>query len=120
MYIQRHRELFEGHMKKVGNFKYLDYEAIKILEKQYPMPKESDKINIIENTNIQQKYMDALEKINYLQDKISILEKSLQTKLLEEKEIQDTRKLNDEIILLKEKYENLKNRSLWDIIFHRS
>ena len=127
MYIKRHKEIFEGHIIKIGNSKYLDNEAITILENQYPLPKP---IPVIENIETQKKYVSSLEKINYLQEKILDLQKQLQEsktlKLLLEKSQEQTQKLSDEIISLKVKiesqeveYNKLKNRNLWERILNK-
>ena len=127
MYIKRHKEIFEGHIIKIGNSKYLDNEAITILENQYPLPKP---IPVIENIETQKKYVSSLEKINYLQDKILDLQKQLKEsktlRLLLEKSQEQTQKLSDEIISLKVKiesqeieYNKLKNRNLWERILNK-
>ena len=127
MYIKRHKEMFDGHVTKIGNSKYLDNEAIKILEHKYPLPKP---IPVVENIETQKKYMLSLEKINYLQEKILDLQKQLQEsktlRLLLEKSQEQTQKLSDELISLKvkmesqeEQYNKLKNRNLWDRIFNK-
>lgn len=127
MYIKRHEKIFEGHITKIGNSKYLDNEAITILENQYPLPKP---IPVIENIETQKKYVSSLEKINYLQDRISDLQKQIQEsktlKLLLENSQKQTQKLSDELISLRvkmesqeEKYNKLKNRNLWERLLNR-
>lgn len=127
MYMKRHKEMFDGHVTKIGNSKYLDNEAITILEHKYPLSKP---IPVVENVETQKKYMLSLEKINYLQEKILDLKKQLQEskslRLLLEKSQEQTQKLSDELISLKvkmesqeKKYNKLKNRNLWSRIFNK-
>ena len=112
-YIKRHKELFEGHIKKIGSNIDLDDDAIKILEVKYPLP-EPIVLTPLDETH--KKYIESLEQINYLQNTIINLQNKLQEtnsiKLLFEKQ-------ENELEKLKEKYEKLKNRGLWDRIVNK-
>lgn len=140
-YIKRHKNLFNDHIEKVGNNTELDDEAIRLLELQYPLPKP---IQVVENTETQQKYINSLEQINYLQNQLLQFKEQLQEfkslkLLLEEKNNEykiakdKIESLNEEIICmvakeerhlmhikeLNSKYEKLKNRGLWDRIINK-
>lgn len=148
IYIKRHPELFDGHVEDLENQKILDDNAIKILEKQYPLPKP---VHIMENSETQKKYINSLEQINYLQNQLLHVREQLQElkslKLLleernnENQEIKNhIKSLSEELVCLqverekhtiiiesKEKdfdelnlkYEKLKNRGLWDRIINK-
>ena len=113
MYIRRHKELFEGHIKKVGVNLYLDDHAINLLEEQYSTQKP---IVLDDLDETQKKYIRALEQNNHLHQQIVQLQTQLQEsnsiKLLFEKQ-------ENELEKLKEKYEKLKNRGLWDRIVNK-
>lgn len=113
MYIRRHKELFEGHIKKVGVNLYLDDHAINLLEEQYSTQKP---IVLADLDETQKKYIRALEQNNHLHQQIVQLQTQLQEsnsiKLLFEKQ-------ENELEKLKEKYEKLKNRGLWDRIVNK-
>lgn len=113
MYIRRHKDLFNDHIEKVGNNTELDDEAIRLLELQYPLPKP---IQVVENTETQQKYINALEHINYLQNEMLNIQKELNKyqslKFLLDKKEKDFDELSS-------KYEKLKNRGLWDRIINK-
>lgn len=112
-YIKRHKELFEGHIKKIGSNIDLDDDAIKILEVKYPLP---EPIVLTPLDETQKKYIRALEQNNHLHQQIVQLQTQLQEsnsiKLLFEKQ-------ENELEKLKEKYEKLKNRGLWDRIVNK-
>lgn len=113
MYIRRHKELFEGHIKKVGVNLYLDDHAVNLLEEQYSTQKP---IVLADLDETQKKYIRALEQNNHLHQQIVQLQTQLQEsnsiKLLFEKQ-------ENELEKLKEKYEKLKNRGLWDRIVNK-
>lgn len=148
IYIKRHPELFDGHIEDCENQKILDNEAIRILEKQYPLPKP---VPMVENPETQQKYINALEQINYLQNQLLHVREQLQEykslKLLLEEKNNENQEIKDQVkslsmelvclqveqekrtIIIKSKekdfdelnlkYEKLKNRGLWDRIVNK-
>lgn len=148
IYIKRHPELFDGHIEDFENQKILDDEAIRILEKQYPLPKP---VPMVENPETQQKYINALEQINYLQNQLLHVREQLQEykslKILLEEKSNENQEIKNQVKLLSEelvhlqveqekrtiiikskekdfdelnlKYEKLKNRGLWGRIVNR-
>ena len=146
IYIKRHPELFGGHIEDCENQKILDNEAIRILEKQYPLPKP---VPIMENSETQKKYINSLEQINYLQNQLLHVREQLQEfkslKLLLEEKSNENQEIKNQVKLLSEelvqverekhtiiikskekdfdelnlKYEKLKNRGLWDRIVNK-
>lgn len=59
MYIKRHPELFDGHIRIEGNAQIADREALSILEKKYPLPKP---VEIITDTESLQLLADERKK----------------------------------------------------------
>lgn len=127
MYISRHRELFEGHVKTVGKNKYLDNEAIRLLEIKYPL---KETINCLKDVETQKKYIEALEEINLLNKSIIRLQgqiqesKSLKSQVEQSNEL--IKKLTDELVqsklesqLYREKCEFLRKRTFFDFLFRR-
>ena len=97
-YINRHKDDFAGHTKRVGKSVELDDAAFEILEKQYPLPKP---IEIVEDTESMKKLIEAQELIMRLQIEITRLtEESVKNKasqlLLEDRE----RQLEEQKLLL--------------------
>ena len=94
MYIRRHKELFEGHIKKVGVNLYLDDHAVNLLEEQYSTQKP---IVLADLDETQKKYIRALEQNNHLHQQIVQLQTQLQEsnsiKLLVEKQDTELEKL---------------------------
>lgn len=127
MYISRHRELFEGHIKEVGKFKHLDNEAIKILEKQYP---PNIRYESIENKEFKEKYFESLEEINYLQKQLLQAQKQIgefrANQLLIESQKAQLKssdllinQLRNDIEYLERQCISLKKRTLFDFLFRR-
>lgn len=127
MYISRHRDLFEGHIKNIGKFKHLDNEAIKLLEKQYP---PNIRCESIENKEFKEKYFESLEKINYLQSQLLQAQKQIgefrsnqlliENQKLQIKHSEDLiNKQRDDIEYLKRQCDELQARNLFDFLFRR-
>lgn len=127
MYISRHKELFEGHIKIVGKCNYLDNEAIKILEKQYP-PKVS--YESIENKEFKEKYFESLEEINRLQSQLMQTQNQIcefrtnqiliATQKDQLKHSQDLiKQQRDDIEYLKRQCDELQARNIFDFLFRR-
>ena len=127
MYIFRHKKLFEGHIKEVGKNKYLDDEVIRILEKQYP---STDSTKIIENEELQKKYMKSLEQITILQNQLLQAQKQIgefrANQLLIESQKAQLKssdllinQLRNDIEYLERQCISLQKRTLFDFLFRR-
>ena len=127
MYIFRHKKLFEGHIKEVGKSKYLDDEAIRILEKHYPSVSST---KTIENEELQKKYMKSLEQITILQNQLLQAQKQIgefrsnqlliENQKLQIKHSEDLiNKQKEDIEYLKQQCINLQKRTLFDFLFRR-
>lgn len=128
MYIFRHKKLFEGHVREVGKFKYLDDEAIRILENHYPSVSST---KTIENEELQKKYMKSLEQITILQNQLLQAQKQIgefrANQLLIESQKAQLKssdllinQLRNDIEYLKQQCANLQSRSFFDFLFRRN
>lgn len=127
MYIFRHKKLFEGHVREVGKFKYLDDEAIRILEKHYPSVSST---KTIENEELQKKYMKSLEQITILQNQLLQAQKQIgefraNQLLIESQKAQIKssdlliNQLRNDMEYLEQQCISLKKRTLFDFLFRR-
>lgn len=70
MYINRHPELFDGHLEKTSKGSILDDAAYEILDKKYPVPKP---VQIVEDEELRRKYEELKDQIIIAQGKIQVL-----------------------------------------------
>ena len=136
-YINRHKEDFEGLITKGKNKKeiILGDEAIKLLEKKYPLPKPIEVITkgmipIEEHDELKSKYIEALEEGKRLleernQLKLEVKEHEKTYMLIAQKD-KDIKRLEEEQeqkeaenIALREEIEKLKKRNLWERILNK-
>ena len=136
-YINRHKLDFEGLIQKGKNKKeiILSEEAIRLLDKKYPLPKpieilDKGYVPIEELDAVKSKYIEALEEGKRLleernQLQLEIKEHEKKTALIEQKD-KDIKRLEDEqekkdeeLKALKEEIEKLKKRTLWERILNK-
>lgn len=126
MYIRRHPELFEEHVKTVGKNVEIDDFAYQILDKKYPLPSP---VTIIDGISFEE-HKATLEELANMQKHVIRLEEELrqQTYLVaqaEAKEIllEDRQKqLEEQKQLCKElsaEVDRLKNQTFWQRVFGR-
>lgn len=119
-YMQRHPELFNGHIKKEGKEYQLDAAAVRMLEEKYPLPEPVQVIKGIdpaEYQRVQDERAEALQRLadvqsreNALQARISEAEGKynallLQSKLDQEKAVEDAVKAKEDEMSLAQKAE---------------
>lgn len=127
-YVNRHEEEFKNHVFKNGKYLNLDDEAIKILDKTYPIPKPVQIINGVdpnEYENLQKQLISAKDLVIALKDQIQAQTEKISVGesaklLLEEKKNQVSElkselkeqksKLESDIDELKRKNEELQNQ----------
>lgn len=73
-YINRHEDEFDGHITKTGREIELDEDAIRILERKYPLPAP---VEIIIDHESRDKLLEAQERIIQLQQTVCELQKQL-------------------------------------------
>ena len=66
-YINRHREIFDGHISKEGRQIVLDEIALSVLEEKYPLPKP---VQVLEDTAARKQLIEAQEMIIKLQQQL--------------------------------------------------
>lgn len=86
-YINRHSDLFEGHLSNTQP-RQLDEEALKILSEKYP---EINPIEVVEDTDAYKQLVEAKNQIIKMQQQICVYEKmksdsEASQRLLEQKE----------------------------------
>jgi predicted transcriptional regulator len=72
-YINRHNEIFNGHIEKVGKELELDAVAVKELEKAYPLPKPVQVVNGVpkdEFIRVQKELINSKDVINELRSRL--------------------------------------------------
>lgn len=119
-YVNKHKDEFKGHFKRVGKEIDFDEIALKLLDKKYPTPKP---IQVIEDTESREKLLETQQLVIDLQNKL--IESSMkvalaehQQALLESRE-QEVSELKDEIKALKEQLELEQRKTWWDKLRHR-
>ena len=133
-YIERHPEIFEGHISKNGKLTVLDEEAEKILTEKYPikpievseeqmkwiqelLEKEKEINSLKSNINNLLTEMNSLSGIQYLLEaKTSELEEIKEDSKKLERSIFDLEKQNQE---LQKELDRLKNRNLFERLFNK-
>lgn len=66
-YINRHEELFAGHIKKVGKEIELDADAVAVLEKVYPLPAP---VEVVEDKESREQLIQTQKLVIQLQQKL--------------------------------------------------
>ena len=66
-YINRHEELFAGHIKKVGKEIELDADAVAVLEKAYPLPAP---VEVVEDKESREQLIQTQKLVIQLQQKL--------------------------------------------------
>ena len=129
-YIQRHKETFKDHTKKIGNTAELDDEALGILDKVYPLPKpvqviegipEAEHLREIAEKDkeiqaLQQKIIDMQRDYMEIKEQIGIQEGKLY--LLDAK-IEENQVVRAENEQLKADLERIRSRSLFERILNK-
>lgn len=116
-YIHSHKEELSGHMEKKGKYVFLDDWAIEFLGKRYPVPAP---VPVIVDTESREKYLQALEEISQLKDRIIELEadkaKAQATALLLAEKSSELEAERQKVTELTTEAERLRSRSLWQRI----
>lgn len=133
-YIERHPEIFTGHISKDGKLIVLDETAEKILAERYqvkPIPVSEEETRLLKKIEESQNFIIHLQQEIIQKDKI-LLETQNNLSLLEYKtqeleEIKaDSKKLETSVFdlekqnqELKKELERLKNRNLFERLFNK-
>ena len=133
-YIDRHPELFDGHVSKDGQFSVLDETAENILAQKYlikPVEVTGDQLKLLQELLEKEKEISSLKgNINNLlseMNKLSGVQYLLESKTSELEEIkEDSKKLERSILdlekqnqELQKELDRLKNRNLFERLFNK-
>lgn len=129
-YISRNPELFAGHVERKGKYTYLDDDAIRNLEKKYPLAKPVEVINGVpedEHRQVLAELADTQKKLirlqeDFMQAKTDLIETKseyMEIKLLETAKNAEISNLQENNAYLLKELEKMRNRTLWERIRNR-
>lgn len=125
-YINRHNEVFETHVKKVGKELELDDVAIAELEKIYPLPSPVNIVNGIpqeEYIKLQNELITTQKLVGQLQDKLLDSQEQLTIAKINEALLMDKSnelaKTKDEVEVLREQLLAEKSKGFFQKLFGR-